>query len=59
MHVSPLDEDHAHALCVAVSFSSRGGIRVHSEFVCMSAYEAAKLEVLPGYGSDSSRRCLV
>ena len=59
MHAGHVDEDHAPALHVAVLFSSRCGMRVHSESARMSVSKAINLEVLPRYGSDSSRRRLV
>ena len=59
MHDGIVDEDHALALHVVVLFSSRCDMRVHSESACMSVCEADNLEVLHGYGSDSSRRRLL
>jgi hypothetical protein len=59
MHYGPVNEDHAPALHVAVLFSSRCGMRVQSEYACLSVREASNLEILPGYGSDGSRRRLV
>jgi len=55
MYVGLVNEDHAYALHVAVVFSSRCDMRVHSESARMSVCEASNLEVLPRYGNDGSR----
>jgi hypothetical protein len=59
MHVGHVNEDHAHALHIAVLFSSRCGMRAHFESARLSVCEADNLEVLSGYGSTVSHRRLV
>ena len=59
MHHSPIDENHALALHVAVLLSSRCGMCAHSDFAYVNACEAYNLEVLLGDGGDGSRCRLV
>jgi hypothetical protein len=55
MHTGPVDKNHAHAMHGGVLFSSRCGMLIHSESVCVSVCEAGNLEVLHVDGSGDFR----